>query len=225
MRSAAILLAAGRGERLGGDVPKCFVELEGRPLLAHAVDAATACAAVELVVVVAPQGFGGRAGPHVAHLGEGAVVIAGGSTRQESVAAGLAKIDESSFDSILVHDVARPLATTALFDAVLLGLADADGVVPAVPVSDTIKRVRGGVVAETLPREALVAVQTPQAFRSEALRRAHADADRERIQATDDAALLERIGCWVAVVPGDPRNIKVTRQEDLAVASLLARSG
>ncbi len=217
MRSAAILLAAGRGERLGGDVPKCFVELEGRPLLAHAVDAATACAAVELVVVVAPQGFGGRAGPHVAHLGEGAVVIVGGSTRQESVAAGLAKIDESSFDSILVHDVARPLATTALFDAVLLGLADADGVVPAVPVSDTIKRVRGGVVAETLPREALVAVQTPQAFRATALRHAHGG-DPE---ATDDAALVEALGGRVVVVAAPRWNLKITEPEDLIVAEAL----
>ena len=224
MRVAAILLAAGRGERLGEDAPKAFVDLGGRSLLAHAVDAVITCAAVDLVVVAVPPGFEERAEEHMAHLGDRGRVIVGGATRQGSAAAALEFV-QASFDSVIVHDVARPLATPALFDAVLAGLADADGVVPGIPVADTIKRVRGGVVAETLRRGELVAVQTPQAFRRAALERAHAEARRDRVEATDDAALLERIGSRVLVIPGDPRNIKVTVPEDLAVASLLVGSG
>jgi 2-C-methyl-D-erythritol 4-phosphate cytidylyltransferase len=227
MNAAAILLAAGRGERLGEDTPKAFVDLQGRPLLSHAVDSATGCAAISLVVVAVPRGFEERALAHVAHLGERARVVVGGASRQGSVAAALGVLATHGgpVDAVVVHDVARPLATAALFDAVLDGLAVADGVVPGIPVSDTIKRVRRGVVAETLLRDELVAVQTPQAFRRAALERAHAAARGDGVEATDDAALLERIGARVAVVAGNPRNIKVTGPEDLTVASLLVRSG
>ena len=226
MRTAAILLAAGRGERLGEDAPKAFVELGGRPLLAHAVEAIAGSSTVELVVVTVPRGFEERALSYVRHLGERGRVVVGGSTRQGSVAAALAAMADmrSPVDAVVVHDVARPLASPALFDAVLAGLAAADGVVPGIPVPDTIKRVRDGEVTETLRRDELVAVQTPQAFRRAVLERAHSEARRDGMEATDDAALLERIGSPVAVIAGDPRNIKVTVPEDLAVASLLVSS-
>jgi 2-C-methyl-D-erythritol 4-phosphate cytidylyltransferase len=149
-------------------------------------------------------------------------VVGGGQTRQDSVRRGLETLPEA-FDVVVCHDVARPLASTALFEAVLDGLAGVEGAVPSVPLADTVKRVEDGMVAETLPRDALVLVQTPQAFSREALAAAHRAADADGFAGTDDAALLERAGFRVAVVPGDPVNIKITRSEDLRVASALAR--
>lgn len=222
MRAAAILLAAGHGERLGADVPKGFVELEGRSLLSYAVEAVRGCANVESVAIAVPVGYEDRAfdiaGPR------GADVVLGGTSRQASVENSLSIVlsDLSPLpEAVIVHDVARPLATTELFDRVLEALEGADGVVPAVPVVDTVKRVYDGVITETLRRDSLVAVQTPQAFRTEALERAHAAARREGVEATDDSALLERIGARVITVEGDPRNIKITRREDLHLAALL----
>lgn len=222
MRAAAILLAAGHGERLGTDVPKGFVELEGRPLLSYSVEAVRGCVNVESVAIAVPVGYEDRAfdiaGPR------GADVVLGGTSRQASVENSLSIVlsDLSPLpEAVIVHDVARPLATTELFDRVLEALEGADGVVPAVPVVDTVKRVYDGVITETLRRDSLVAVQTPQAFRTEALERAHAAARREGVEATDDSALLERIGGRVIVVEGDPRNIKITRREDLHLAALL----
>ena len=226
MRAAAILLAAGRGERLGTDVPKGFIELDGKPLLGYAIEAVRGCAEIESVAVAVPVGFEDRAfeiaGPR------GVDVVLGGASRQASVENSLSIVlsDLSPLpEAVVVHDVARPLATSALFDRVLAALESADGVVPAVPVVDTIKRVDDGAVTETLRRSSLVAVQTPQAFRTEALERAHAAARREGVEATDDAALLERIGARVVVVDGDPLNIKITRPGDLRLASLLRRDG
>lgn len=224
MRAAAILLAAGRGERLGTDGPKAFIELDGRPLLSYSLEAVRGCAEVESVAVAVPVGYEDRtfeiAGPR------GVDVVIGGASRQASVENSLDIVlsDLSPLpEAVVVHDVARPLATPDLFDRVLAALDGADGVVPAIPVVDTIKRVDDGAVTETLRRASLVAVQTPQAFRTEALERAHAAARREGVEATDDAALLERIGARVVVVEGDPRNIKITRPGDLHLAALLGQ--
>ena len=222
MRAAAILLAAGRGERLGGDTPKAFVELDGRPLLAYSLDVVRQCEQIEMIAIAVPEGYSDRAfeiaGPR------GADIVIGGPSRQSSVENSLDIVLsdlEPLPEAIVVHDVARPLATSEMFDRVLAGLSDGDGVVPAVPVVDTIKRVYDGKVTETLRRDSLVAVQTPQAFRTEALQRAHSAARREGAEATDDAALLERIGSTVVVVEGDVRNMKVTTPEDLQIATVL----
>ena len=219
MTAAAVLLAAGRGERLGSDVPKAFVELDERPLLLHSLEAIRSSTTFVLVVVTAPPGWEGRA---AALAGQGALVVTGGDTRQRSAAAALEGLEQRpDIDVIVCHDVARPLATTRLFESVVKALADADGAVPVIPVVDTLKRVEGARVLETVPRDGVVRVQTPQAFRREALVRAHADAGSE--DATDDAALLERIGLRVAAVEGEPDNIKITLPEDLRLASLLRR--
>jgi 2-C-methyl-D-erythritol 4-phosphate cytidylyltransferase len=226
MNAAAILLAAGRGERLATDTPKGFVEVGGRPLLSYSLEAVRACPQIEMIVVAVPDGYQDRAfeivGPR------GVDVVLGGPSRQSSVdnSLGIVLTDLSPLpESVVVHDVARPLATPALFERVLSALKDADGAVPAIPVVDTIKRVYEGTVTETLRRDSLVAVQTPQAFRTEALERAHAAARREGVEATDDAALLERIGARVVVVEGDPRNLKITTPEDLRLISLLDPPG
>lgn len=142
------------------------------------------------------------------------VVVAGGSTRSASVRAGLAAVPADA-QVVLVHDAARPLAPPALFASVIAAVRDgADGAVPGLPVTDTIKRVARGRVVETLDRGTLVAVQTPQAFAASALRRAHASEP----EATDDAALIEAAGGAVVVVLGDPANAKITRPGDLEAA-------
>jgi 2-C-methyl-D-erythritol 4-phosphate cytidylyltransferase len=190
----AIVVAAGRGDRFGG--PKQFEVIAGRRVLDWSIDAARS--ACDGVVVVVPPGHDGG--------------VAGGATRSESVRNGLAAVPEDA-DVIVVHDAARPAAGAALFGAVIAAVrAGADAAIPGVPVTDTIKRVDGDVVVETLDRAALVAVQTPQAFRAAALRAAHAGGG----DATDDAALVERAGGRVVVVPGDAANRKLTEPDDVA---------
>jgi 2-C-methyl-D-erythritol 4-phosphate cytidylyltransferase len=204
----SIVVAGGSASRFGR--PKQFAPLGGRTVLEHALDAARRHA--EGVVLVLP----------VDVLGDGRcwpceLAVAGGATRSASVRAGLAAVP-AACEIVVVHDAARPLASPALFAAVIEAVrAGADGAVPGVPLSDTVKRVRDGEVVETVERSSLVAVQTPQAFRAAALRRAHA----AEPEATDDAGLLEAIGARVAVVPGDPANLKLTRPDDLVTAAAL----
>ena len=209
----AIVVAAGRGDRFGG--PKRFLELAGVRLVDRAV---TACTDVcDAVVVVLPPGVAWD-GPAV-HA-----AVRGGATRSDSVRAGLAALP-TTVDVVVVHDAARPLASRAVFDAVIDAVrAGADAAVPGLPVADTLKRVdEGARVTETVARDDLVAVQTPQAFRADALRAAH---DGEHT-ATDDAALVERRGGCVVVVPGEVTNAKITAPSDLEVAAavLAARGG
>jgi len=218
--AVAIVLAAGSGERLGQDRPKAFVELAGRPLLVHAAGAAFACSAVSMVVVAAPPGGEDLAHAIVEPFGAHAVV-AGGATRQGSVRAALAVVPADA-EAIVCHDAARPFATLELFARVLAALHGADGVVPAVPVPDTVKRVDGDVVLGTVARERLVLAQTPQAFLASVLREAHERAERDLAEVTDDAAALERAGFRVRTVPGEPGNFKITTAEDLARAEAIA---
>ncbi len=196
----AIVVAAGGGARFGG--AKQFARLAGRPLVERAV--ATAREACDGVVVVLP--------PERQWVPPAGVeAVTGGATRSASVRAGLEAVPPDA-ETIVVHDAARPLASRALFVEVVRAVeAGADAAVPAIPVTDTVKRVRDGRVVETVPRDGLQAVQTPQAFRSDALRRAHAGG----ATGTDDAALVEAAGGTVVVVEGEPRNVKVTVATDL----------
>ncbi|MFZ2059354.1 MAG: 2-C-methyl-D-erythritol 4-phosphate cytidylyltransferase [Acidimicrobiales bacterium] len=201
-----IVVAAGQGRRFGQ--PKQFAVLGGRPVIEWSLDASRSVA--RGVVAVVPESFLGSPG-----IGMGADrTIAGGPTRASSVRRGLAAVPDNA-DVIVVHDAARPLASRELFRAVVEAVvAGADGAVPGLAVADTVKRVHGGRVVETLDRNELVAVQTPQAFRAEALRRAHTRAP----EATDDASLLEALGLNVVVVPGEYHNLKLTSPDDLATA-------
>jgi len=204
----AIVVAAGSGSRYGGS--KQYELLHGRTVLDWSVAAArSVCGGV---IVVLPPGDVGRRVP------DGNVVVAGGATRSASVRAGLAAVPAEA-EIIVVHDAARPLAAAALWDAVVAAVrGGADGAICAVPVTDTVKRVEGAVVVETIDRTHLVAVQTPQAFRAAALRAAHAAGD----DASDDGALVERAGGRVLIVPGSPDNLKITHLHDLVVAAALA---
>jgi 2-C-methyl-D-erythritol 4-phosphate cytidylyltransferase len=202
----AVVVAAGRGDRFGA--AKQFLVLDGLRLVDHAV--ATAAAVTDEVVVVLPEGFTWDGAPVRA-------TAVGGLTRSESVRAGLAEISPD-VEIVVVHDAARPLAMADAFAAVIDAVRrGADGAVPAVPISDTIKRVDGARVAETVDRDALVAVQTPQAFRASSLRAAHACPG----EATDDAALVEAAGGCVVTVPGDVENFKVTTPLDLDLAAVV----
>jgi len=204
--SAAIVVAAGGGRRYGA--AKQFEPLGGTRVVDRAV--AAAGAACDAVVLVLPAGTDWDGAPVHA-------VRPGGATRAASVRAGLAALPDGT-DVVVVHDAARPLASPALFDAVVAAVrTGADAAVPAVPLADTVKRVADGHVTATVSRDDLVAVQTPQAFRVDALRAAHAgDGD-----ATDDAALVEAAGGTVAVVDGEAANLKVTTRADLHVAAAL----
>lgn len=230
-----VVPAAGSGVRLGGGTPKALRELGGVPMLVHAVRRMAAAEAVSLVVVAAPPGdvAGVRALlADVTHDTE-LRVVPGGASRQESVALGLAALDPD-VDVVLVHDAARPLAPPDLAESVLAAVrGGAEAVVPGTPVVDTVKRVdAAGVVVETVDREPLRAVQTPQGFRRSVLERAHAaagagdDGVRAAAVATDDAGLVEALGVPVLLVPGRDEALKVTRPLDLVLAeALLARAG
>ncbi|HEX8104601.1 MAG TPA: 2-C-methyl-D-erythritol 4-phosphate cytidylyltransferase [Solirubrobacteraceae bacterium] len=211
MDAAAILVAAGSGERLGADRPKAFVVVGGRPLLAWSVDAIRA-AGIERIAVALPEGHDAPAGC------EG---VRGGATRSESVRAALALV-EGHAGRVVVHDAARPFADPALFGRCLAALEDADAAIAAARVTDTVKRAGAdGVVTETLDRSQLWAVQTPQAFRTAALAAALAQPDEVLRAATDDAALVERAGGRVVVVESGPANFKVTTPHDRELAELL----
>jgi 2-C-methyl-D-erythritol 4-phosphate cytidylyltransferase len=218
-----LLVAAGAGERLGLDRPKAFAELRGRPLLAESLERLDLSPWVDAIVVAAPAGWEEPVILLAEELAASKVVscVTGGATRAESVKAALADVDEGAL-VVLVHDAARPLLEDDVVERVLGPLAEGfEGVVPAVPVSDTVKRVEGGVVVETIPRDGLVAAQTPQAFLAPALRRAF---DGDPAGATDCAWLVERAGGRVAVVEGDPRLFKVTTRADLELLESLLGS-
>jgi 2-C-methyl-D-erythritol 4-phosphate cytidylyltransferase len=225
MTTAAVVPAAGRGERLGPGTPKALRHLGGVPLLVHAVRTLAAARGVDLVVVAAPPaGVAGVRTLLADHdVGADVEVVAGGETRQQSVRLALAALPDG-VDVVLVHDAARPLVPVDLVDAVVTTVRrGADAVVPALPVADTIKVVdAGGTVVETLDRAALRAVQTPQGFRRAVLEHAHLVAGD--LDATDDAGLVERSGATVVAVAGAEEAFKVTRPIDLVLAeALLAR--
>ena len=201
-----IVVAGGSGSRFGG--AKQFETLGVTRVIDRAV--AVTESACDAVVVVVPPGQPWDGEPVAA-------VADGGARRSESVRAGLRAVP-SDAEIVVVHDAARPLARAGLFTAVIAAVRDgADAAVPVVPVADTLKRVDGSRVVATVERDGLVTVQTPQAFRADALRAAHAHGG----DATDDAALVETGGGTVVVVPGDPGNLKVTTPADLAVAAAL----
>ena len=217
----ALLVAAGRGERLGLDHPKAFAKLGKGPLLAEPLRRLEESGWIDRIVIVAPPGWEEPAILLAEELACSKVhaSVAGGETRSDSVRAGMAEIPEDAL-VVLVHDAARPLLPEEVLERVLAPLAeDWDGAVPGLPVPDTLKRVDAeGAVVDTVERAGLYAVQTPQAFPADLLRRAVAGG----AEATDCAGLVQAAGGRVKVVPGDPRLLKITTPEDLAtVASWL----
>jgi 2-C-methyl-D-erythritol 4-phosphate cytidylyltransferase len=212
--AVALIVAGGRGERLGDARPKALVELAGQPLMQWSIAALADVREIERIVLALPAGT--QAPP-------GVIAVQGGPVRSDSVRRALAAAGPG--DPVVVHDAARPLVTAALARAVIAALMaddDAQAAIAATPVKDTVKRVgEGGVVGETLARAGLWAVQTPQVFRRAALERALDVPAEVLAQATDDAWLVERAGGRVLVVVASDENLKVTTPLDLQVAELL----
>jgi len=230
LQSVAIVVAAGSGERLGAGRPKAFVDLGERPMLAWSLDA-VAAAGVPRAVVAIPPGYGAIAeelfagddppAPVEGGFPLGLVFVEGGATRSESVRNALHAAGPDAA-AVLVHDAARPMVTPDLFTRTLAALADADAAIAAARVTDTIKEAGAdGIVVRTHDRSRLWAIQTPQAFRADVLRKALAAGEDVLAQATDDAWLVERARGTVRVVESPAANFKVTTPHDLALADSL----
>lgn len=229
MDVSGIIPGAGSGSRLGADIPKALVPLAGKPLIVWAILRMQA-AGISHITVAAPANFVADFQKALAGCGENISIVVGGATRQESVARALAEIES---ELVLIHDAARPLTPVSVINRVLAALrAGASGVIPVLPVVDTIKQALTGevagqeIVAATLERSQLRAVQTPQGFQVDLLRQAHAR--RQALgdsSASDDSLLLEELGERVVMVPGAPESLKITTPFDLAVAELMASSG
>lgn len=212
--AVAILVAAGRGERLGAPGPKAFVTVAGRPMIDWCYDALRSAPSIERIVVALPPGVSAP---------DGAIGVVGGGARSQSVRNALAAAPDDEI--VLVHDAARPLVTADLVERCIAALGDADAVVAAAPVSDTIKEADGDdVVVQTLDRSRLWAVQTPQVFKRAALEKALDAPDHILALATDDAGLVEEEGGVVRIVESSRRNLKVTTLTDLKLAELLLAS-
>ncbi|MBV9783029.1 MAG: bifunctional 2-C-methyl-D-erythritol 4-phosphate cytidylyltransferase/2-C-methyl-D-erythritol 2,4-cyclodiphosphate synthase [Acidisphaera sp.] len=220
MRLAALLVAAGSGQRFGGGTPKQFSLLAGKPVIRRAAEALGDV----LLQPVGPAERITRALRGLAHLPP----VAGGATRQESVLAGLEALAAHAPDIVLVHDAARPVVPPGTIPALLAALAEAPGAIPALPVADTLKRGAEGRIAATVSRDGLFRAQTPQAFRFPLLLALHR---RAAPGATDDAAILEAAGEMVRLIPGAEDNVKITypedvrRMEDALLARLIPRVG
>ncbi|UUY03369.1 2-C-methyl-D-erythritol 4-phosphate cytidylyltransferase [Svornostia abyssi] len=214
MTASALIVAAGRGERLGSDRPKAFAVLAGRPMLEWALDALRDSPQIGEIVVALPEGYDAP---------DGCIGVRGGAERSHSVRAALAA---STGDPILVQDAARPMLTPEIVASCLAAVAQdgVDAAIAAAPVTDTIKEAAGGDVVRTLDRSVLWAVQTPQVFRRAALEAALSQPDEVLAAATDDASLVEAAGGTVRVVPTPASNLKVTTPHDLEIAELLLRS-
>jgi len=205
---------------MGADRPKAFIRVGGETILERAVRVfATHRRIRHVVVAVSDPATAVRA---LGRLATRVIVVRGGSERQESVRAGLGAIPWNEASIVLVHDAARPLVARPLVDAVIEATEEDGAAVPAIAPTSTVKRVTvDGLVEETLPRDRLRLVQTPQGFRASILRQAHAEAERDGFLATDDAALVERMGRSVRVVQGSPDNIKLTTPVDLLLAEAI----
>ena len=225
MRTSALIVAAGRSERLGGAGPKQFLDLSGRPLVVHCIDRFCSVGGIDAIILALPAAA--DLDQRLAQYGPWSVpvrAVQGGATRQQSTAAALAVVDEMT-DLVVVHDGARPLVSSRTIRDVIRSAAVTGAAITAAPCTDTIKEVAEGRVQRTLDRSRLVRTQTPQAFRTDWLREAHRRAVEDGFTGTDDAALVERLGRSVAVVLGDVSNLKVTTPGDLLLAAALLRPG
>ena len=225
MKVGAIIPAAGRGKRIGASVPKQFLEIQGRPLLHHTLMVFASCKLIDYVVLVMPRA-------DVDEMGEDWLnkyeivrkVVVGGEQRQDSVYNGFNSLEEGT-DIVVVHDGVRPFTTPQMITATVDAAQQHGAAITAIPVNDTIKQAIDGFVKQTVSRDGLWRVQTPQAFQYGLLLQAFKKAKEDSYYGTDEGALIEYLGERVKIVPGSELNIKITRKEDLALGeSLLSRA-
>ena len=225
--NVAIVVAAGKGTRLGGDRPKQFLELAGVPIIVHALRQFERCREISEVVTVLPaeETAGFESAVNRFNLQKVKRVIAGGATRAQSVRRGLESIADANI--IAIHDGVRPFVTPDEIDRVVQAAEQNEAAILTAPVSDTIKRIEANRIVETLPRAELRRALTPQCFRFALIKRAYQDLDAleaEGRDVTDDSLLIERLGIEVVSIEGSARNIKITTQEDLVIAESILRS-
>ncbi|HEX9640102.1 MAG TPA: 2-C-methyl-D-erythritol 4-phosphate cytidylyltransferase [Candidatus Krumholzibacteria bacterium] len=223
MNTLAILVAAGRGERMGAGRPKAFLTLAGETLLLRSARAFERASTVDAVIAVVPAGNEDAAREELASISKLFRVTAGGARRQDSVRAGLGCAPKGFDGVVLVHDAARPLVDTTLIEGVCAAAWDCGAALPVLEMVDTIKRVTDGCVVETLDRSALAAAQTPQGFRFSVLENACAAAERAGLALTDESMAVERLGQRVVALAGSATNRKLTTPEDLAWAEAFLR--
>lgn len=224
MKVGAIIPAAGRGKRIGASVPKQFLEIQGRPLLHHTLMVFASCKLIDYVVLVMPRA-------DVDEMGEDWLnkyeivreVVVGGEQRQDSVYNGFNSLEEGT-DIVVVHDGVRPFTTPQMIIATVEAAQQHGAAITAIPVSDTVKQAADGFVKQTVSRDGLWRVQTPQAFQYGLLQQAFKKAKKDSYYGTDEGSLVEYLGERVKIVPGSELNIKITRKEDLVLGeSLLSR--
>ncbi|MBC7798756.1 MAG: 2-C-methyl-D-erythritol 4-phosphate cytidylyltransferase [Pyrinomonadaceae bacterium] len=218
----AIIVAAGSGKRFGGTRPKQFIELAGKPILVHTIEKFENCAAIDEIILVLSSDEIENFSETIARfdLRKLKKIVAGGTTRAESVLNGLNSIQAANNDIIAIHDGARPLVTTEEIAQTVEKAKVTGASCLVAKVTDTIKLVENGVITGTIDRETLRRALTPQCFRYELLKRAFAKNDAGEI-ATDESFLVEKLGVKIATVEGSARNIKITHQDDLKIAELL----
>jgi len=224
MKVGAIIPAAGRGKRIGASVPKQFLEIQGRPLLHHTLMVFASCKLIDYVVLVMPRA-------DVDEMGEDWLnkyeivrkVVVGGEQRQDSVYNGFSSLEKGT-DIVVVHDGVRPFTTPQMITATVEAAQQHGAAITAIPVSDTVKQAADGFVKQTVSRDGLWRVQTPQAFQCGLLQQAFKKAKKDSYYGTDEGSLVEYLGERVKIVPGSELNIKITRKEDLVLGeSLLSR--
>ena len=224
MKVGAIIPAAGRGKRIGASIPKQFLEIQGRPLLHHTLTVFASCKLIDYVVLVMPRA-------DVDEVGEDWInkykivqeVVVGGEQRQDSVYNGFNSLEKGT-DIVVVHDGVRPFTTPQMITATVEAAQQHGAAITAIPVSDTVKQAADGFVKQTVSRDGLWRVQTPQAFQHGLLQQAFKKAQKDSYYGTDEGSLVEYLGERVKIVPGSELNIKITRKEDLVLGeSLLSR--
>jgi len=222
----AIIAAAGQGTRVGAKRAKQFLELAGVPVIIHTLKTFEQCPAIQEVIVVLPaadvDGFLAVAGRY--DLQKVVRVVPGGETRAESVGRGLQSVSPATAEIVAVHDGVRPFVTSEEIERTVSAATTTGAAILTAPVIDTIKTVENGKIARTLDRDGLRRALTPQCFRYELLRRAFAQSPEVVARATDESSLVEALGATVTIVEGDPRNIKITRPEDIVTGEVFLKS-
>ena len=224
MKVGAIIPAAGRGKRIGASIPKQFLEIQGRPLLHHTLTVFASCKLIDYIVLVMPRADVNEVGKDWMNKYKIVQeVVVGGEQRQDSVYNGFNSLEKGT-DIVVVHDGVRPFTTPQMITATVEAAQQYGAAITAIPVSDTVKQAADGFVKQTVSRDGLWRVQTPQAFQHGLLQQAFKKAKKDSYYGTDEGSLVEYLGERVKIVPGSELNIKITRKEDLVLGeSLLSR--
>ena len=224
--NVAIIAAAGAGTRMAGKRPKQFLELAGTPIIIHTLKAFERCDAIKEIIVVLSEeevsGFLALANGH--GIEKIAAVVVGGATRAESVLNGLVTAGDRSPEIVAIHDGVRPFVTPEEISKTVAAAIEQGAAILVSPVVDTVKQVKNGEVQKTIERTELRNALTPQCFRYELLRRAYKQVDPADPTLTDESVLVERLGAKIVTVEGSSRNIKITRQEDLAIGEAILKN-